>query len=62
MIIFSNGSYEQCSEFPDTLYDEKAKYCVPDYSELADKVRSTPFWKPVEDENGHLIDIDPIEP
>ena len=62
MIIFSNGSYEQCSEFPDTLYDENAKYCVPDNSELAVKIMSTPYWNPVEDEDGGLIDIIPAEP
>ncbi len=62
MIIFSNGSYEQCSEFPDTLYDEKAKYCVPDNSGLAVKIMSTPYWEAVEDENGQLVDIIPIEP
>ena len=62
MIIFSNGSYEQCSEFPDTLYDEKAKYCVPDNSELAVKIMSTPYWEPVEDEMGQLVDIIPIDP
>ena len=61
MIIFSNGSYEQCSEFPDSLYDEKAKYCVPDGSELASKIKSTPYWEPVEDEMGQLADIIPIE-
>ncbi|MDE6725086.1 MAG: hypothetical protein K2J79_05720 [Ruminiclostridium sp.] len=61
MIIFSNGDYEQCTDFPDNLYDKNAKYCVPDNSELAAKIKSTPYWKPVEDENGKLVDIIPVE-
>lgn len=62
MIIFSNGDYEQCSEFPNSLYDKNAKYCVPDNSELAAKIMSTAYWEAVENESGQLIDIIPIEP
>lgn len=40
MIIYPNGGYEQCSAFPDTLYDENAAYCIPDDSELAAKYRA----------------------
>ncbi|MDE6725426.1 MAG: hypothetical protein K2J79_07450 [Ruminiclostridium sp.] len=29
---------------------------------MASKIRSAPYWDPVEDENGGLIDIIPVEP
>ncbi|MDE6580081.1 MAG: hypothetical protein K2K41_06070 [Ruminiclostridium sp.] len=37
------------------------KWVVHDNSEVAAKVMSTAFWEAVEDENGQLIDIIPIE-
>ena len=41
---------------------EQPKWVVKDGSELAGKILSNRYWEPVEDENGNLIDIVPIEP
>lgn len=67
MLIFKDHSWQKNSEFPDTNYlegvdCEQPKWVVPDGSELAGKIMSTPYWKPVEDENGELIDIISEEP
>lgn len=37
------------------------KWVVNDNSEVAAKVMSTPYWNPVEDKNGNLVDIIPEE-
>lgn len=58
MIIYPNGGYEQCSAFPDTLYDENAAYCIPDSSELAAKYLALyPWAQLVTDESGNIADI-----
>ncbi len=58
MIIYPNGGYEQCSAFPDTLYDENAAYCIPDDSELAVKYRALyPRAQLVTDEAGNVADV-----
>ena len=67
MLIFENHGWQIMSDFPDTNYLEatnemQPKWVVHDNSEVAAKVMSTPYWEPVEDENGHLIDIIPLEP
>ena len=67
MIIFESKTWQKNTSAPDTNYlegidCEQPEWVVSDNSELAGKIQSTPFWEPVEDENGHLIDIIPIEP
>lgn len=68
MLIFKNHSWQKNLNYPDTNYlanipgAEQPKWVVSDNSELAGKIMSTPYWKPVEDENGGLIDIIPEEP
>lgn len=68
MIIFEDGTVQTNATFPDTNYleniegVEQPKWVIPDNSELARKIMSTPYWKPVEDEEGQLVDIIPIEP
>lgn len=42
--------------------DDENYYFVDSYSDLARKIRETPFFDCVEDENGHLIDIEPKSP
>lgn len=67
MIIFENKTWQTSTSAPDTNYlegidCEQPKWVIPDNSELAGKIMSTPYWNPVEDENGGLIDIIPEEP
>lgn len=67
MVIFENGTWQIDSSNPNINYlkgidCEQPKWVIPDDSELAGKIMSTPHWKPVEDENGGLIDIIPEEP
>lgn len=58
MIIYPKGGYEQCSAYPDTLYDENAAYCIPDDSELAAKYRALyPRAQLVTDEAGNVTDV-----
>lgn len=58
MIIYPNGGYEQCSAYPDTLYDENAAYCIPDNTELAAKYMSLyPRALLVTDEDGCVVDV-----
>ena len=58
MIIYQNGDYEQCSAFPDTLYDKNATYCIPDGSELAGKyIALYPRAQLVTDDSGNIVDI-----
>ena len=66
MIVFKNGSYQINPKNPDTNYladfdCEQPKWVVPDNSELAGKIMSTPLWEPVTDNDGNLIDITPVE-
>lgn len=67
MLVFENGGWQTNSEYPDSNYLEgteevQPKWVVNDNSEVAAKVMSTPYWNPVEDENGNLIDIEANEP
>lgn len=66
MLIFENGDWQTNSEYPDSNYLEgteevQPKWVVNDNSEVAARVISTPYWNPVEDKNGRLIDIIPEE-
>lgn len=66
MIIFENGSYQINPKSPDSnfLADfdcEQPKWVVDDNSELAGKILSGACWEAVEDENGNLIDIVPVD-
>lgn len=42
--------------------DDENYYFVDSYSDLAQKIRETPFFDCVEDEKGQLIDIEPKAP
>lgn len=42
--------------------DDENYYFVDSNSDLAQKIRETPFFDCVEDENGQLIDIEPKDP
>lgn len=37
MVIYIDGGYSKNSLYPDTMFDEKGEYVIPDYSELSDK-------------------------
>ncbi len=67
MIVFEDGSCQTNSCNPDSNFlesfdCEQPKWVVKDGSELAGKILSNRYWDAVEDENGNLIDIVPIEP
>ncbi len=68
MLIFKDHSWQKNSNYTDINYladipgAEQPKWVIPDNSELANKIMSTPYWEPVEDENGRLVDIVPVEP
>ena len=67
MIIFKDHSYQTCSRFPKTNYlegleCEQPKWVIPDGSELARKIKSTPCWEPVTDDDGNLTDIISTKP
>lgn len=58
MIIYPNGGYEQCSSYPDTLYDTNAAYCIPDSSELAAKYLALyPRAQLVTDDSRNVVDV-----
>lgn len=62
MLIFENKTWQIDTASPDTNYlegvdCEQPKWVIPDTSELAGKIMSTPYWKPVEDDGGQLVDI-----
>ena len=66
MIIFENRAWQTDTSAPDANYlegidCEQPKWVVPDNSKLAQKVMSTPYWMPVEDDKGNLIDIIPVD-
>lgn len=66
MIIFENHTYQIKSGCPNENYleeldCEQPKWVVDDNSELAGKILSAACWEPVEDENGALIDIIPVD-
>lgn len=67
MIIFADRTWQTDTSSPDTNYlegldCEQPKWVIPDNSELAQKVMSTPYWEAVENETGQLVDIIPAEP
>ena len=67
MIIFANRSWQTDASAPDTNYlegidCEQPKWVVPDNSELAGKIKSAPYWTPVEDDSGNLMDRQAIRP
>ena len=67
MLIFENHGWQMMSDFSDTNYLEgtnemQPKWVVHDNSDVAAKVMSNPYWEPVEDEMGQLVDIIPIDP
>lgn len=67
MIIFGNHDYQKTTSHANENYlagldCEQPKWVIDDNSELAEKILYTPIWEPVEDENGNLIDIVPVEP
>ena len=62
MLVYRNG-YQINSAHPNDNYSADTDcWVVPDGSELANKIISTPYWEPVTDEDGNLINIIPIEP
>lgn len=66
MIIFSNGSWQTRSDCPSHNWleeypeSEQPAWIIDDNSELAAKIRNTPCFNPIIDENGTLIDIEAI--
>lgn len=66
MIIFEDRTWQTSTFSPDTNYlegidCEQPKWVISDNSELTWKIMSTPYWEPIEDDNGRLIDIAPAE-
>lgn len=66
MIVFENRTWQTDTSNPDGNYlegldCEQPKWATPDNTELARKIMSTPYWEPIEDDNGRLIDIAPAE-
>ncbi|MCL2634969.1 MAG: hypothetical protein FWD34_10735 [Oscillospiraceae bacterium] len=62
MIIFDDLSLQTRSDVPNSDWTGGlAKYVVDDNSDLARKIFSFPAFEPVEDENGNLIDVIPVE-
>lgn len=67
MIIFDDHNWQQSSDSPNSNYLEgedskRVKWVVDDNAPLACKIKSTPFWRAIEDESGQLTDIEPCEP
>ena len=68
MIIFNDHTWQTSSNYPNTNYLRglegvtQPQWVVPDNAELANKIISTFYWKPVEDDKGNLIDIIPVDP
>lgn len=66
MIIFSNHAWQTRTDKPNENWLaefsdlEQPKYVVDDNSELADKIMSTPQFAVVEDDNGNIVDIEPV--
>lgn len=66
MIIFENHDYQKTTSHANENYlagldCEQPKWVIDDNSELAEKILSTHYWEAVEDENGNLIDIVPVD-
>lgn len=68
MIIFNDHTWQTSSNYPNTNYLRgvegvtQPQWVVPDNTELANKIISTFYWEPVEDDKGNLIDITPVDP
>lgn len=60
----THGIYDRIGEEENYnwMRDDENYYFVDSYSDLARKIRETPFFDCVEDENGQLIDIEPKDP
>ena len=61
MIIFDDLSIQTRDDMPNTLWDDTAKWLVDDNSELAKKILGCEAFETVEDSDGNLIDILPLE-
>lgn len=67
MIIFANNAWQTQSDKPNEnwLADypdlEQPLYVVDDNSELAQKIMVTPQFNVITDDDGQIIDIEPIE-
>ena len=68
MIIFNDHTWQTSSNYPNTNYLRgvegvtQPQWVVPDNTELANKIISTFYWEPVEDDKRNLIDIIPVDP
>lgn len=66
MIIFNDHTWQTSSNYLNTNYLRgvegvtQPQWVVPDNTELANKIISTFYWEPVEDDSGNLIDIIPV--
>lgn len=66
MIIFSNHAWQTRTDKPNENWLaefsdlEQPRYVVDDNSELADKIMSTSQFTVIEDDNGNIVDIEPI--
>lgn len=67
MIIFANNAWQTQSDKPNEnwLADypdlEQPLYVVDDNSELAQKIMVTPQFNVITDDDGQIIDIEPVE-
>ena len=62
MIIFEDKGFQTRSDKPDSDWTGKAKYIVPDGTELANKIISLyPWYDFIIDENGDLTDVVEVE-
>ena len=67
MLIYRDGSYQINTKFPNINYLQDTNLKQPDWviddnSEFAAKIMATPYWEPIVDNDGNLIDIMPTEP
>lgn len=61
MIIFDNLTFITRSDMPDSDWTDSARYIVPDNSELANKILQYPVFEPIENDEGELVDIVPVD-
>ena len=58
MIVFENKGFQTHSLFPDSDWTGKAKFVIPDNSELATKIANYyPYYDFVLNGSGELIDV-----
>ena len=61
MIVFSDGTWQTDSQYPDSDFSGgSAAYVVPDGSELANKIMSNGKVQLITDDCGQLIDAEPV--